>query len=120
MNVSNEKVKNIVEINSEEKTSEELVFKENSILRLISNNDIRARILPIPIEIFEKIKQYKDYNVVINKEEKKLNINSERRYFGGVTEVYKNVGYYDYKGKEKKKSYWKIDEDKRKIFVEFE
>lgn len=118
--VSKEKVKNIVEINSREKNSKEVRFKENSILRLISSNDIRARILPIPVEIFEKIKECKDYNVVINKEERKLNINSERRYFGGVTEIYKNVGYYDYKGKDKKKSYWKIDEDKRKVFVEFE
>ena len=98
----------------------EIEFKEDSILRLISSNDIRARILPIPVEIFEKIKACKDYNVVINKEERKLNINTERRYFGGVTEIYKNADYIDYKGKEKKKSYWKMNEDKRKIFIEFE
>lgn len=118
--VSKEKVKNIVEINSENNTSKEITFNEDSILRLISSNDIRARILPIPVEIFEKIKECNDYNVVINKEERNLKINSERRYFGGVTEIYKNAGYIDYKGKDKKKSYWKIDESKRKIFVEFE
>ena len=118
--VSKEKVKNIIEINRGEKSSTEIEFKKDSILRLISSNDIRARILPIPVEIFEKIKDCKDYNVVINKEERKLNINTERRYFGGVTEIYKNAGYIDYKGKEKKKSYWKMNEDKRKIFVEFE
>ncbi len=117
--VSAEKVRNIIRQNSNRKYDKE-EFKKNAILRLISNNDIRARILPIPIEIFEKIKQYKKYNIEIEKEEKELNINHERRYFGGITEIYKKMGYYDYKGEDKKKSYWKIDENKKKIFIEFE
>ena len=117
--VSAEKVKNIVNNNTNVKNVVDS-FKENAILRLISNNDIRARILPIPVEIFEKIKQYKKYKVEVNKQEKELNINYERKYFGGITEIYKKMGYCDYKGKDKKKSYWKIDEDKKKIYIEFE
>ena len=118
--VSKEKVKNIVETNREEKVVKKAIFKDNSILRLISSNDIRARILPIPVEIFEKIKYCKDYKVVIDKEERNLNINSERRYFGGVTEIYKNIGYIDYNGKNKKTSYWKLDQKNEKIYIEFE
>lgn len=117
--VSVEKVRNITKQNANRKNDKE-DFKKNAILRFISSNDIRARILPIPVEIFEKIRQCKRYNVEIGKEEKELNINHDRRYFGGVTEIYKKIGYYDYKGDDKKKSYWKIDEDKKKIFIEFE
>ncbi len=43
-----------------------------------------------------------------------------RRYFGGVTEIYRNVGYYDYTGDNKKKSFWKIDEENNKVIIEFE
>lgn len=117
--VSIEKVKNIVNGKTNLKNLENS-FREDAILRLISSNDIRTRILPIPAEIFEKIKENKKYNVEIENQEKELNINNERRYFGGVTEIYKKLGYFDDKGKNKKKSYWKIDESKNKIYIEFE
>ncbi len=50
-----------------------------AIIRLISRNDIRARILPIPNEIFEKIKEYTKYKVEINNEIKELNINANKK-----------------------------------------
>lgn len=118
--VSIDKVKTIVRENNDKTNYVKKEFKENSIIRLISKNDIRARILPIPVEIFEKIKEYSKYNVEIDGKIKQLNINSDRRYFGGITDIYKKKGYYDYKGEEKKKSYWKIDKESNKIIIEFE
>ena len=117
--VSAKKVRKVINNNSnkKEKIGE---FKESAILRLISKNDIRTKILPIPIEIFERIKQYTKYRVRIQGEEKELNINHDRRYFGGVTEVYRKQGYIDYQGEEKKKSYWKLDEKEKKVLIEFE
>ncbi len=114
--ISKEKVKSSI-TSKENKNSN---AKQDMLLRLVSKNDIRARILPIPYEIFEKIKNRKKYTVKIDKEEKELNINMERRYFGGVTEIYRKKGYIDYNGDSKKKTYWKIDEKKEKIYIEFE
>lgn len=113
---------------SKEKVKGTIISKENiknnaendTVLRLVSKNDIRARILPIPYEIFEKIADRKNYIVIIDNEEKKLNINAERRYFGGITEIYKKKGYIDYNGDNKKKTYWKIDEKNEKIYIKFE
>ena len=78
------------------------------------------RILPIPYEIYEKIANCEKYKVVVEGEEKTLKINNERRYFGGVTEIYRKKKYFNYEGNEKKKSYWRIDEENSKIFIEFE
>lgn len=118
--VSIDKVRNIVKKNNNKINCINEEFKENSIIRLISKNDIRARILPIPAEIFENIKEYSKYDVEIDGAIKQLNINRDRRYFGGITEIYKKIGYYDYKGDEKKKSYWKMDEEANKIIIKFE
>lgn len=112
--ISKEKVKSI--ITSKENNS----AKQNAVLRLVSKNDIRARILPIPYEIFEKIADRKKYTVMIENNERELNINTERRYFGGVTEIYKKKEYINYQGESKKKTYWKIDEKNEKIYIEFE
>ncbi len=117
--VSVEKVKQIINTNNDFIKSKDK-FKMEAIIRLISRNDIRARILPIPNEIFEKIADRKNYTAIIDNEEKKLNINAERRYFGGVTEIYKKKAYIDYSGDSKKKTYWKIDEKNEKIYIEFE
>ena len=95
-------------------------IKEEYVLKLISKNDIRARILPIPIEIFEKIKEYPKYKVLIDKSTLELNINKERKYFGGVTNIYKQKNYIDYNGTEKKKTYWKLDNSKGIINIIFE
>lgn len=112
--VSRDKVKSIIHSHHNNNNV------ENRILRLVSKNDIRARILPIPFEIFEKISNEEKYTVVIDNEEKKLNINKERRYFGGVTDIYRKKNYIDYNEENKKKTYWCIDEDNKKIYIEFE
>ena len=117
--VSIEKVRRIID-KSNDHVQPKNDFKMNSIIRLISKNDIRARILPIPNEIFEKIKGCSKYTVEINGEIKDLNINIARRYFGGVTDIYRSVGYYDYIGENKKKSFWKLNEEKNIIKIEFE
>lgn len=114
--ISKDKVKAIIISKEGNKDN----IKKNAVLRLVSKNDIRARILPIPYEIFEKIADRKNYTVIIDNEEKKLNINAERRYFGGVTEIYKKKEYINYNGDNKKKTYWKIDENNEKIYIEFE
>ena len=118
--VSVEKVRSIIEKNDNKIDGIKETFKENSIIRLISKNDIRARILPIPSEIFEKVKEHSKYDVEIDGKINRLKINKERRYFSGITDTYKKIGYYDYKGEEKKKSYWKIDEKFNKIIIEFD
>ena len=114
--VSREKVRSIII----PKENKKVTTKQDVVLRLVSRNDIRTRILPIPYEIFEKIADRKKYTVIIDNNELELNINAERRYFGGVTEIYRKKGYIDYEGESKKKTYWKIDEKNEKIYIEFE
>lgn len=114
--ISKEKVKLAINYNKNKNDA----TKEEVILRLVSKNDIRTKILPIPYEIFEKIYNRKKYVIVVDGEEKELNINKERRYFGGVTEIYRRKGYIDYNGDSKKKTYWKLDEKNEKIYIDFE
>lgn len=68
-------------------------YYDFSVSKKISLNDIRARILRIPSEIEKEIP--KDVNqlcININSKQYKLNINSERTYLGGITQLYKNEG----------------------------
>lgn len=82
------------------KTSKELKTKQTQekqyklvINKRISLNDIRARILRIPSEIEKTINKYKNsLDVIINGQKYTLNINSERTYLGGVTNLYKKEG----------------------------
>lgn len=61
-----------------------------SIIKMITSNDIRARILPIPKQIYEIIPDNdENVNVLINNEMKKLTINRNRKYLAGITEIYK-------------------------------
>lgn len=115
--ISREKVRSVLPSADNIKKDD---MKQDAIMRLVSKNDIRARILPIPYEIFEKLADRKSYTVIIDNEVKKLNINAERRYFGGVTEIYRKKGYIEYAGNSKKKTYWKIDEKNEKVYIEFE
>lgn len=84
------------------KTSVAIKQNENSaqienydivVSKKISLNDIRARILRIPSEIEKEIsKNTKQLIIGINERQYKLNINAERTYLGGVTQLYKNEG----------------------------
>ena len=79
------------------------------VKKLITSNDIRARILRIPRNIIEKIPIDKtSFNVKIgDKAEKILNINKTRAYFAGVTDIYKDYGLLDDDGnRTPRDSYW--------------
>lgn len=63
------------------------------VSKRISLNDIRARILRIPSEIEKEIsKDIKQLTISVNSRQYKLNINAERTYLGGVTQLYKIEG----------------------------
>ena len=78
---------------------------------------ILARILPIPAQIFDIIKNKDSFDVEYLDIKKNLKINKSRRYFAGITDFYKNAGYIGYSGEENKKSLWKLSEDKSYIII---
>lgn len=93
--------------------------KEEKILRVITKNDIRARILRIPNEIFEKISDKNSYDVIIDGCEKRLNMIKEIKSFAGITEFYRNHNYIDSE-RSNKNSYWRMDIKNKKIYVDLE
>lgn len=82
--------------------------------REITKNDIRAKILVIPQIIKSELSENEDkFNVVFNGVEKHLNIDKSRRYFGGVTDFYKQFGLLTSDGTfVSKKAKWKMDGSK--------
>lgn len=61
-----------------------------SVIKMITSNDIRARILSIPKQIYEIIPENDEsVDVIINNETRKFSINRNRRYLAGITDVYK-------------------------------
>ena len=82
--------------------------------REITKNDIRARILIIPQVVKNELSTTDEkFNVVFNGLEKQLNIDKTRRYFGGVTDFYKNFGLLTNDGVFiSKKAKWRIDGNK--------
>jgi len=89
----------------------------------ISLNDIRAKILPIPSSIYEKLPQNSEsYQVQFHDGEiKSLKINHERRFFGGITNIYKKYGLIaDNNTYISKTSLWSIDLSSQIISVNFE
>lgn len=90
---------------------------DDYIPKPISRNDIRARILPIPPQIYEQIQDKDSFDVECLNVRKKLKINKARKYFGGITDFYKNAGYIGYSGEENKKSQWKLSKDKSYIML---
>lgn len=94
----------------------------SNILKVISLNDIKTRILPIPKGIFDKIpNEINSFNVNFNNnDELKLKINRDRRYFGGITEIYRKYGLIDDDNNSiSRQSYWSIDEKNKVISVVF-
>ena len=100
-------------------TDNSLESNTDKILKQITQNDIRAKILRIPKEIFDKIQNEDSYTVIIDGKEKKLNIVKRIKSFSGITEFYKAHNYID-SNIEKKNSYWRIDTNRKIIYVEFE
>lgn len=100
-----------------ENNLEHIEIKVEKILRVITRNDVRARILRIPNEIFEQIENNNSYDVVIDGVEKHLNMIKEIKSFAGVTEFYRKHNYIDNE-QSNRNSYWSIDTNKKKIYVE--
>lgn len=97
---------------NDEKLEEKRDIK--TIERRVTKNDVRARILRIPSEYKELIKDKSSYNLSINGEiYKKYNISSDKSYFGGVTKYYKDfISNVDF---EEAQSIWNYD-DKNDVF----
>ena len=119
--LSIEKLKEIVRKNKKEIKNDSNVsdVNEEKILRVITKNDIRARILRIPTEIFEKIKNEDSYNVVIDGKEKRLNMIKSIKSFAGITDFYKKHKYLE-EDKDSRNSYWSIDDNNKKIYINLE
>lgn len=79
--------------------------------REITKNDIRAKILVIPQVVKSELAENEEkFTVVFNGIQKQLNVNKTRRYFGGVTDFYKQFGLLTTDGVFVcKKAKWKID-----------
>jgi len=88
----------------------------NVIEKRITKNDVRARILRIPSEYKEILKNYKSFDLSINGQKpKKYNISADKVYFGGVTEIYRNfLSNIDF---DEGQSIWKYDQEKNLLFV---
>ena len=87
---------------------------EYLVEREITANDIRAKILVIPQIIKSVLDEAAErFSVVFCGIEKKLNIDKQRRYFGGVTEFYRRFGLLTDDGVSiSKKAKWKISNEK--------
>ena len=88
--------------------------------RNITANDIRARILIIPQIIKNSISATDStINVEINGQLQTLNLDKAHRYIGGITQVYKDCGLInDDNSFIRKKSKWKIEDNKFIIVIE--
>ena len=58
----------------------------------ITKNDIRAKILSIPGDIFKMIDNNKKIELLINNKKIDLNLVKDRKCFSGVTKIYKELG----------------------------
>lgn len=87
-----------------------------TIERRITKNDVRARILRIPSEYKEMLKDKKFFKLSINGTDyKKYNISSDKAYFGGVTKFYSDfISNIDF---QEAHSIWIYDEQKKAFNV---
>ncbi len=87
---------------------------EYLVEREITVNDIRAKILVIPQIIKNTLHEKENqFSVVFCGIEKNLNIDKQRRYFGGVTEFYRRFGLLANDGTAiSKKAKWKFADGK--------
>jgi restriction system protein len=93
------------------------------IEKLITTNDVRARILSVPSSIMNKFdKSDTRMDVVINGNDKRdFSINKDRNYFAGVTEIFRKYGLLCEDGIiTPKKSKWMYDEQKNLVYIDIE
>ncbi len=117
-------------INKEKKVEEETtrnndnpeINTEQFIKKTITENDIKARILRIPKTIIEKIPNEKNtYPVLFNEDKKILNIDKNRTFFSGITDLYRKYGLLDDNGNRiPKDSFWYFDEKNKIIIIKTE
>lgn len=117
--LSNEKLNELIIKNKKDTNQGSIGKNEEKILRVITKNDVRARILRIPNEIFEKISEENAYDVVIDGCEKRLNMIKDIKSFAGITEFYRKHNYIDNE-QANRNSYWRIDISKKKIYIDLE
>lgn len=91
----------------------------DELIKRITKNDVRARILRIPGEYKKYLSERTNYKLVINGgEEAFYNINNDGTYFGGVTKYYKSfIQDNDFN---EARSIWRINLDKEIIYVEIQ
>lgn len=91
---------------------------EYLVEREITKNDIRAKILVIPQIVKSQLDVNSEkFTVIFNGIEKQLNIDKTRRYFGGITEFYKQFGLFTVEGAfVSKTAKWKLNG--KKIIVD--
>ena len=106
----------IIALTQNQATDNNFTAKDNEYLveREITKNDIRAKILVIPQVVKSELAADKEkFTVVFNGIQKQLKVDKTRRYFGGVTELYRQFGLLTNDGAFVcKKAKWKIDGDK--------
>jgi restriction system protein len=112
-------------INKEIKSEPNIITStdtKNYIKKEISDNDIKARILPIPKSIFDEIKNHEQYFIKFKDKEPKIyKINRNRKYFGGITQIYRDFKLLDDNGdRHPTSSFWFLDKDNNTIEIEFE
>ncbi|MBQ3475607.1 MAG: restriction endonuclease [Bacilli bacterium] len=91
--------------------------KIDEVIKRITKNDVRARILRIPSEYKNDLKGKKKYKLIINGNLKEyFNISSDERYFGGITKYYKT--FIQDKDFVDAQSLWKFDKQNEIIYVE--
>lgn len=91
--------------------------KIDEVIKRITKNDVRARILRIPSEYKNGLKGKKKYKLIINgNSEEYFNISSDERYFGGITKYYKT--FIKDKDFIDAQSLWKFDKQNEVIYVE--
>ena len=91
--------------------------KIDEVIKRITKNDVRARILRIPSEYKNDLRGKKKYKLIINgNSEEYFNISSDERYFGGITKYYKT--FIKDKDFIDAQSLWKFDKQNEVIYVE--
>lgn len=103
----------ILDIIKPQEVSQTEQTSDYTVERRITQNDVRSKILAIP----QIIKSYIaedcfSVELTVNGVKKKLNIDKTRRYFGGVTKIFRQSGLITPDGTYiSKNSKWKITED---------
>ncbi|SHJ92976.1 restriction endonuclease [Paramaledivibacter caminithermalis] len=91
---------------------------EDAVFKRITVNDARARILSIPSTIYEMIDENANtFEVIINGEARQLRINRNRKYFGGITDIYRDLGIILDGSFNESESYWVYDSDLHRLIV---